>query len=105
MVVALRILIVLILLFGAAAVKGWIKSAAVGILGFVAICAVLIWLGSFFGENGVMYVLFGLSGGMVLLGIIAAFIGNETPEEEQKRRAYLARKRKRQQAYRQRQDP
>ena len=64
MIVALLVLIVLILLFGAGAVKGWITNAFVGIVGFLAICLAVVWVGSFFGENGPMYV-------MIFIGVIA----------------------------------
>jgi hypothetical protein len=70
MIVALLVLIVLILLFGAGVVKGWIANVATMGCGFIAICPALIWLGSFFGENGFMYVLFTIGGIALVLGII-----------------------------------
>lgn len=79
MIVALLVLIVLILLFGAAAVKGWIANAATAGCGFIAICLALIWLGSFFGENGFMYVLFAIGGITLVLGIIGKIMEASPP--------------------------
>jgi hypothetical protein len=56
MIVALLILIVLILLFGAGVVNGWTANVATAGCGFIAICLPLAWLGSFFGKDGFMYV-------------------------------------------------
>jgi hypothetical protein len=82
MIVALLVLIVLILLFGAGAVKGWIKSTAVGVLGFAAICAVGIWLGSFFGEDGFAYVIFGGGGLLFVLSLIGKVILDSPPHRQ-----------------------
>ena len=79
MIVALLVLIVLILLFGAGVVKGWIANLATMGCGFIAICLALAWLGSFFGENGFMYVLFALGGIMLLLAVVAHILNSETP--------------------------
>lgn len=80
MVVALLVLIVLILLFGAGVVKGWIANAATMGCGFVAICLALIWLGSFFGENGFLYVLLAIGGILLLLGVLAAIFEHSTTQ-------------------------
>lgn len=74
MIVALLVLIVLILLFGAAAVKGWIANAVVAGCGFVAICLALIWVGSFFGKDGFAYVLLAIAGVMLLIAAIAQLV-------------------------------
>jgi len=67
MIVALLVLIVLILLFGAAAVRGWIANAVVMGFCLVAIALALIWVGSFFGPDGTLYILGGLCVVMLLL--------------------------------------
>jgi predicted permease len=85
MIVALLIVIILILLFGAAAVKGWIKSAIAGIAGFAVICTAIIWLGSFFGEDGPAYVLLGIAGVMIALGALG-FILTEIEKAKANRR-------------------
>lgn len=74
MIIALLVLIVLILLFGAAAVKGWIANAAVAGCGFIAICLALVWVGSFFGKNGFAYLLLAIAGLMLVLAAIAQFV-------------------------------
>lgn len=77
MIVALLVLIVLILLFGAGIVKGWLKSAITLGCGGLIIVGVLVWLGSFFGENGLMYVVCGILGLLFLLYLVgAALEGN-----------------------------
>lgn len=67
MVIALLILIVAILLFGAGAVKGWIRGGLAAGFGFAVIATALIWVGSFFGENGFLYVCLAIGGLAVLL--------------------------------------
>lgn len=59
MIIALLILIIFILLFGAAAVKGWIVNAGMMIVGFLILVGLVIWVGSFFGEEGPTYVIIG----------------------------------------------
>jgi hypothetical protein len=71
MIVALLVLIVLILLCGAGAVKGWITNAFVTIVGFLAICLAFIWVGSFFGENGPMIVFMVVGGFLFVVSVIA----------------------------------
>lgn len=87
MIVALLVLIVLILLFGAGVVKGWIANAATMGCGFIAICLALIWLGSFFGENGFMYVVFAIGGIALVLGIIGKIMEASPPAPPIHRRA------------------
>lgn len=86
MIVALLVLIVLILLFGAAAVKGWIKSTVAYVLGFTAIVTVIIWLSSFFGENGFLWVMGGLFVLVVAIGIAGYIEANPAPPPPPKRR-------------------
>lgn len=81
MIVALLVLIVLILLFGAGVVKGWIANAVTMGCGFIALCLALIWLGSFFGENGFLYVLLAIGGIMLLLAALAAIFNDQVPTQ------------------------
>lgn len=60
MIIALLSLIALILLFGASVVKGWIKNAAAVVCASTLIVLAVLWVGSFFGENGFLYVWLGL---------------------------------------------
>jgi hypothetical protein len=69
-VVALLVLIVLILLFGAGVVKGWIANVVGYGCGGLAILAALLWVGSFFGEHGFMYVVYGILGLLLVLGLL-----------------------------------
>jgi len=96
MIVALLVLIVLILLFGAAAVKGWIKSTLVAVAGFAVICTAIIWLGSFFGEDGFLYVVLSIGGLALVLGVIGQFIDPDAdPAEHERRRRQNEKFRKR----------
>lgn len=79
MIVALLVLIVLILLFGAGVVKGWIANAVTLGCGGLAIMAALLWLGSFFGENGVQYVLWTVIGIMLLLALVGMALDPNKP--------------------------
>lgn len=79
MIVALLVLIVLILLFGAGVVKGWIANAATMGCGFIAIVTALIWVGSFFGENGFLYVLLTIGGLMLALLAAGYMMGLDSP--------------------------
>lgn len=81
MIVALLVLIILILLFGAGVVKGWIANVATMGCGFIAICLALIWLGSFFGENGFLYVVFAIGGMALVLGIIGKIMEASPPAQ------------------------
>ncbi len=60
MIVSLLILIVLILLFGAAAVKGWLANIAGAALGLALLIAAGIWVNTYFGEYGIIAVCVGL---------------------------------------------
>lgn len=88
MIVALLVLIVLILLFGAGVVKGWIANAVTLGCGGLAIVAALLWLGSFFGENGVQYVLWTVIGIMLLLALVGMALdpNKATPPKSPPRR-------------------
>lgn len=87
MIVALLVLIILILLFGAGVVKGWIANVFTMGCGFIAICLALIWLGSVFGENGFMYVVFAIGGIALALGIIGKIMEASPPAPPSNRRA------------------
>jgi len=52
-IIALLALIVLILLFGAAAVKGWIRGIVLWFLGGALFVIVFAWLASVWGEDAV----------------------------------------------------
>ena len=69
MVVALLILIVFILLFGAGTVNGWLANAAG--LGFGTLVLVGLLLGSFLGPNGIEYVVFAVMGSLLALAGLA----------------------------------
>jgi hypothetical protein len=70
MTVALLVVIVLILLFGAGVVKGWLTNLVALGCGGLAILMALLWLGSFFGENGVTYVMYAV--GAILFALLIA---------------------------------
>ena len=72
MIIALLVVIVLVLLFGAGVVKGWLANGIGMGCGFIAIVAAVLWLGSFFGENGPEYVIYGFCGLILLLALAAA---------------------------------
>lgn len=72
MIVALLLVIILILLFGAGVVKGWIANIVGLGCGGLAILVALLWLGSFFGENGfasIMWTIFGILMVLALIGL------------------------------------
>jgi len=77
MIVALLLVIVLILLFGAGVVKGWLANVIGLGCGGLAILMALLWLGSFLGENGVTYLLYAI--GVILMALVVAkvFIGSD----------------------------
>jgi hypothetical protein len=74
MIVALLIVIILILLFGAGVVKGWLANVVGFGCGGLLVLAALLWLGSFFGENGFAYVMGGIGGSMLLLALVGLAI-------------------------------
>ena len=69
--VFLLILIVLILLFGAGAVKGWIRGALLGTLGICLAAGVIVWAVSVFGEDGFLWILLGGGGVLFVLSLWA----------------------------------
>lgn len=76
MTFALLVVIVLVLLFGAGVVKGWLTNlAALGCGGLIILMA-LLWLGSFFGENGVTYVMYAVGAVLFVLLIAKLAIGS-----------------------------
>lgn len=76
MIAVLLLLIVFILLFGAAAVKGWLKGIASYVGGFAVVAGLALWLGSYFGEDGPIYV---IMGGMGLLALLAFWVKATEP--------------------------
>lgn len=71
MVIGLLILIVLILLFGAGVVKGWLANILGAILGLVLAAGALIWLASTFGEDGAVIALLTAAALVIGLGLWA----------------------------------
>ena len=71
MTVFLLILIVLILLFGAGAVKGWIRGALIWILGACLAAAAIAWITTTFGEDAFLWLLLG-GGGILIVGAVWA---------------------------------
>jgi len=71
MILALLILIVLILLFGAGVVKGWLKNALGAMLGIGLIVALMLTVTSLFGENAFWWMVYG-SGALLLAIVILA---------------------------------
>lgn len=69
MIIALLILIVFILLFGATAVKGWIKHTGALALGLVIIIGLVLWVGSFFGEDGPANALLVIGGFVIAMAL------------------------------------
>ena len=83
MIVLLLILIVLILLFGAAVVRGALANILGAVIGSILLCAVVLWVGSFFGEDGPRYVIYALCAvGLVLAGAAAIYQANEKAEAQ-----------------------
>ena len=83
-IVALLSLIVLILLFGAAAVRSWI-------LGVVGLVVAAVGLTVLFGENGVLYTLIFLVVAGSVLGIWVNVSSGESSELKKKTAAHKAR--------------
>lgn len=67
--IALLVLIVCIMLFGAAAVKGVLANTmSVGCVTLLILIPIL-WVGSFIGEHGVIYTVMGILGLLLALAI------------------------------------
>jgi len=81
MIVALLVVIILILLFSASVVKGWIANVAGFGCGTLAILVALLWLGSFFGESGFTYIVWGFMGILGLLAIAAVVVRADQPTQ------------------------
>lgn len=85
MIVGLLILIVLILLFGAGVVKGWLRNILGAALGLLIAAGALIWLASMLGEDGAIIAL--LIGGAMLFALgIWAKAGSGSPPTRSRRR-------------------
>jgi hypothetical protein len=82
MIVALLVLIVLILLFGAGVVKGWLANVAGLGCGGLVILVALLWLDSFFGENGVIYIVYGVGAVLALLVVAKLAMAPGKPAAE-----------------------
>lgn len=67
------------MLFGAGAVKGWLANTVGFGCGGVLILAALLWLGSFFGENGFTYIVYGILALFGLLAIISLAVRADEP--------------------------
>jgi hypothetical protein len=70
LVVALLVLIVLILLFGAAAVKGWLANALILGCSLIAIVVAVAWVSTLLGVS-ILHVAYGI-GGLLLVGSLWA---------------------------------
>lgn len=70
MILATLLLILAVLLFGAGVVKGFLANAAALGCGGIVIIGLAIWVGSFLGQNGLLYIFFG---GAALLIAFAIF--------------------------------
>ena len=79
MIVALLVLVVLILLFGAGVVKGWLSNiVGFGCGGFLILVA-LLWLGSFFGDNGVTYIMYAVGAFLLALVVVGLIVQSDSP--------------------------
>ena len=79
MIVALLILIVFILLFGAGVVKGWLANTAALVFGGGIALMLALWLGSYLGEYGLIWVIL----------IVAALFGAGVLVEDHVRRRQI----------------
>lgn len=93
MIIFLLILIVLILLFGAGVVKGWIKGLLTFVLGGVLAVALLVWLANILGEDGAMIAL-GI-GALALAGLSVWARSDDPSEREHKARIKRAQEQRR----------
>ena len=84
MIEILLVLIVLILLFGAGTVKGWIKGAALWLCGAGLAVAIAMWVVANFGEDAFLWLIFGF-GGILIVGAIWARSYDPDEAEHRKR--------------------
>lgn len=82
MIVALLVVIILILLLGAGVVKGWIANGIGFGCGGLVILAALLWLGSYFGENGFKYIVWAILGVFGVLLLIGLAVGPDKPSTQ-----------------------
>jgi hypothetical protein len=89
MTVALLILIVFILLFGAGVVKGWLANVMGYGLGGAILVVLLAYLGSFLGEYGVLWVL-AIAAALLVLAVALEDVllkrARQTKQKEQEQR-------------------
>lgn len=90
MIVALLILIVLILLFGAAAIKGWIKSALGLGIGLILAAVVILWITSLLGEDGFLYLLGALFVLSLVLIATKEYVDRPSPAPKPNQHKYVA---------------
>lgn len=67
--IALLVLIVCIMLFGAAAVKGVLANTLTLGCAALLILIPILWVGSFIGEDGVIYTVMGILGLLLALAV------------------------------------
>ena len=81
MIAALLVLIVLILLFGAGVVKGWLANAVGYCLGGLVLLVAAGWLISFLGDDGFVWFVAGIGVAAALLWIGGAIYESWQREE------------------------
>ena len=81
MIAALLVLIVLVLLFGAGVVKGWLANAVGYSLGGLVLLVAAGWLISFLGDDGFIWMLVGIGVAAVLLLIVGTIYESRQREE------------------------
>lgn len=81
MIAALLVLIVLILLFGAGVVKGWLANALGYCLGGLVLLVAAGWLISFLGDDGFIWMLAGIGVAAVLLWIAGTIYESRQKQE------------------------
>jgi len=92
-IVFLLLIIVAILLFGAGAIRGWLRGAALLIFGGAIAVAVLVFLASWLGEGGAMIALVIGALAFAALGIWAS--PKNEAEREHKQRIMRAQEQRR----------
>jgi hypothetical protein len=75
-IVSLLILVVLILLFGAATLKGWLANVIGAAFGLALLIAAGIWVNTYFGDYGLVFVCIAL---LLLLAGAWAYVKSDLP--------------------------